>query len=327
MTSDDTSTNEHPHRAADADHAGQTADSGTDRRNYLRLLGGGAAIAGLAATGTTTSAQTVNGGSGEASSTSRYVAALVAGPPPQSEGASGTIGIQRRVVKYVVGTTNRPVLADGDGPSLDSRVADCVDSDPIRIESDGTVSVTFSVGDDCVQTLSLVVYELSDAGFALSLSDGVLLDSDTGTFESGDHSLTAVLRGERVVPGLETVESDDEFEATVERLTAAIDEGPFTLVTTVDHAQSAADEGLDLRPTTLLVFGNPAVGTGLMQEAQTVGIDLPQKLLVWEDAVGAVHVGYNRPNYLATRHGITGQAETLDQIAQALAGLATGGSA
>ncbi|WP_224449388.1 DUF302 domain-containing protein [Haloprofundus salilacus] len=332
MTRDDPSTSE---RTATTDDAVNTEAVDThrtrgdrfDRRNFLRLLGVGAATTGLTASVPVASAKQVNGGSSESQSTSRYVAALVAGSPPQSEETSETLDVRRRVIRYVVGTTTRPVVTEGDGASLDSRIADCVDSDPIRIESDGTVSVTFSVAEGCVQTLSLVVYELSEAGLALSLEDGFLLDSDTGTFESGEHSLTAVLRGERVVPGFETVESDDSFDATVDRLTSAIEDGPFTLVTTVDHAQSAADEDLELRPTTLLVFGNPAVGTRLMQEAQTVGIDLPQKLLVWEDAVGQVHVGYNRPTYLAARHGITGQAETLDQIVQALRGLATGESA
>ncbi|MEF8826247.1 MAG: DUF302 domain-containing protein, partial [Halapricum sp.] len=70
--------------------------------------------------------------------------------------------------------------------------------------------------------------------------------------------------------GLVTVASDESFDATVDRITAAIEESPLTLVTTIDHAANAASADLDLPPTTLLVFGNPAVGTQLMQASRTV---------------------------------------------------------
>ncbi len=72
----------------------------------------------------------------------------------------------------------------------------------------------------------------------------------------------------------------------------------------IDHAAGAADVGSALRPTTLLVFGNPAAGTPLMQAAQTAGIDLPLKALVWQDAAGVVHVSYNDPAWIAMRHGL-----------------------
>ncbi|MWG36863.1 DUF302 domain-containing protein [Halomarina oriensis] len=111
----------------------------------------------------------------------------------------------------------------------------------------------------------------------------------------------------------------------VDRITSAIEAGPFTLVTTVDHAASAADVGLELRPTTLLVFGNPAVGTLLMQSAQTTAIDLPQKLLVWEAADGTVNVSYNDPQYLAVRHGIEDRKEVLSKVSGALSSLVDAG--
>jgi len=124
--------------------------------------------------------------------------------------------------------------------------------------------------------------------------------------------------------GLVTVASDESVDATVERITAAVEESPLSLVTTIDHAANAASADLDLPPTKLLVFGNPAVGTPLMQASRTVAIDLPQKMLVWADGEGT-KVAYNDPTYLADRHGIDGQTERLEQVRAVLDGLATEG--
>src|SRR4029450_12973509 len=72
----------------------------------------------------------------------------------------------------------------------------------------------------------------------------------------------------------------------------------------IDHAAGAAAVGMPLRPTELLIFGNPPAGTPLMQAEQTIGIDLPLKALVWEDASGGVWIAYNDPAWLAVRHGL-----------------------
>ncbi|WP_435360991.1 DUF302 domain-containing protein [Haloarchaeobius sp. DFWS5] len=124
--------------------------------------------------------------------------------------------------------------------------------------------------------------------------------------------------------GLVTVESDDSFEATVDAIENRIDQSPLTLMTTVDHAANAESVDEDLPPTTLFIFGNPAIGTQLMQESRSVAIDLPQKLVVW-CADGAVNVTYNDPTYLAERHGIEGMEQVLSKISNALQMLATGG--
>ena len=84
------------------------------------------------------------------------------------------------------------------------------------------------------------------------------------------------------------------------------------------HAAGATSAGLELRPTTLVVFGNPVAGTPLMQAVQTAGIDLPLKALVWQDAQGAVHLTYNDPVWIAARHGLDRGAE------QAVAAMAAG---
>lgn len=130
--------------------------------------------------------------------------------------------------------------------------------------------------------------------------------------------------GRRAADGLVTVTSDDDFDATVDRISSAIEDNEnLTLVATVDHAANAASAGLELPPTTLLVFGNPQLGTPLMQSARSVAIDLPQKLLVTA-VEGSVTVTYNDPAWLAQRHGIYDRAGTLETIGSALAGLASG---
>lgn len=123
--------------------------------------------------------------------------------------------------------------------------------------------------------------------------------------------------------GLVTVYGGDSVAATVDRIERDIEEGPLSLMTTVDHARNAASVDAELPPTTVLVFGNPEVGTPLMRSARTTAIDLPQRMLVWEDD-GDVKVTYNDPAFLGRRHGIKGQEERLEQIADALDRLAGG---
>jgi|ERR1700716_1271141 uncharacterized protein (DUF302 family) len=116
--------------------------------------------------------------------------------------------------------------------------------------------------------------------------------------------------------GLVTLQSSHDFATTLERLTAALEAKGVRVFARIDHAAGAASVGLALRPTTLVVFGNPAAGTPLMQAAQTVGIDLPLKALVWQDAQGAAHLTYNDPAWIAARHGLDGGA---DQAVMAIA--------
>lgn len=123
--------------------------------------------------------------------------------------------------------------------------------------------------------------------------------------------------------GLVTRESDGEFEATVAAIEDRIEESDLSLMTTVDHAANAESVDMELPPTTVLLFGNPKAGTQLMQGSPTVGIDLPQKMLVWSDG-GTVNVTYNDPEYLAARHEIDDTEEVLEKAAEALQYIATG---
>jgi len=124
--------------------------------------------------------------------------------------------------------------------------------------------------------------------------------------------------------GIRIIESANDFDTTYELLRGAIDAAaPLNIVTELDHSANAANVGLTLRPTRLIVFGNPNLGTPLMQSGQSIAIDLPQKMLVLQKENGNSYVAYNDPEYLATRHGITDQADTISTISGALSGLAT----
>lgn len=104
--------------------------------------------------------------------------------------------------------------------------------------------------------------------------------------------------------GLVSVASPFGQQETIGRLEAEIAAKGMTLFSCVDHAGGAAEAGLPLRPTMLLIFGTAKGGTPLMQAAQTIGIDLPLKALVWDDDAGATWVSFNDPRWLAKRHGI-----------------------
>ena len=104
--------------------------------------------------------------------------------------------------------------------------------------------------------------------------------------------------------GLITARSAFGPEETMKRLEAEVRSKGLTVFAHVDHAAGAKEVGLPLRPTDLLIFGNAKGGTPLMQAQQTVGIDLPLKALVWQDASGATFLSYNDPHFLVQRHGL-----------------------
>jgi len=106
--------------------------------------------------------------------------------------------------------------------------------------------------------------------------------------------------------GLTTIPSAFEAKETMDRLEAEIKAKGMTVFARIDHAAGAAAVGLPLRPTELLIFGSAKAGTPLMQAGQTIGIDLPLKMLVHEDAAGKVWLSYNDPTWLTRRHGLGG---------------------
>jgi uncharacterized protein (DUF302 family) len=119
--------------------------------------------------------------------------------------------------------------------------------------------------------------------------------------------------------GLTTIQSSFEPQETMGRLEAAVKTKGLTVFARIDHAAGAAEVGLALRPTELLIFGNARGGTPLMQSNQTMGIDLPLKALVWQDAAGKTWLSYNDPRWLAQRHGLGADAgATVSALAASL---------
>jgi uncharacterized protein (DUF302 family) len=121
--------------------------------------------------------------------------------------------------------------------------------------------------------------------------------------------------------GLVAVRSPHSAKETMNRLEEIVKQRGLNVFARIDHAAGASKVGKTLRPTEVLIFGDPQGGTPFMECAQTAGIDLPLKALVWEDALSQVWLGYNDPAYLAQRHG-AGQCPVVENLRKALAGIA-----
>jgi uncharacterized protein (DUF302 family) len=104
--------------------------------------------------------------------------------------------------------------------------------------------------------------------------------------------------------GLINISSNHSVDETVEKLKAILQSKGITLFALIDHSGEAAKVGMQMRPTKLLIFGNPKGGTPVMLAAPSSAIDLPLKILIWEDAHGKVWLTYNSPAYLQERHNI-----------------------
>ncbi|MGJ8667336.1 MAG: DUF302 domain-containing protein [Patiriisocius sp.] len=123
--------------------------------------------------------------------------------------------------------------------------------------------------------------------------------------------------------GISTIVSNNDFNLTYNKLRNSItDNENLTVIAELDHQANAQSVNMQLNPTRLIVFGNSNLGTPLMQNKQTTAIDLPQKMLVWEDAQGVVKISYNTPSFLKDRHAITGNDEIISTISTALFNLA-----
>src|SRR5215813_2065863 len=128
--------------------------------------------------------------------------------------------------------------------------------------------------------------------------------------------------------GLTTIKSKFGPKDTMNRLEAEVKARGMTIFAHIPHAKGAAAVGIPLRPNDLLIFGNAKVGTPLMQSAPTIGIDLPLKVLVWQDAEGSTWLSYNDPAWLARRHGLGPDSEatvkTLANVLNAVTAVAAG---
>jgi len=123
--------------------------------------------------------------------------------------------------------------------------------------------------------------------------------------------------------GMTTSPSSFGPKETMDRLVAAVTRRGMTVLARIDHAGAAATAGLTLRPTEVLIFGNPRAGTPLMQAVQSTGIDLPLKALTWQDEAGRTWLGYNDPQWLARRHRAEAGADrVLEAMTDALEAVA-----
>jgi uncharacterized protein (DUF302 family) len=111
------------------------------------------------------------------------------------------------------------------------------------------------------------------------------------------------------IPGFISKLSPHSVPETIQRLSALLKSKGVAIFALIDHSGEAEKAGLKMRPTQLLIFGNPKGGTPLMLAAPSTAIDLPLKALVWEDADGKVWLSYNSPNYLQQRHGFPADLE------------------
>jgi uncharacterized protein (DUF302 family) len=115
--------------------------------------------------------------------------------------------------------------------------------------------------------------------------------------------------------------SSHSVKVTLDRLEAALKKKGITVAARWDHAAAAKGVGMSLRPMEVLIFGNPKLGTPLMQSNPRAGVDLPLKVLAWEDDKSQVWVGYTRPEALAARYDIRDQGDVVNKIATTLDGL------
>ena len=112
--------------------------------------------------------------------------------------------------------------------------------------------------------------------------------------------------------------SAHDVAGTIDKLVTVLESKGMKIFARIDHAEGATNAGLELRPTQLLIFGNPKVGTPLMQCSQSIALDLPQKMLAWEAEDGKVYLAYNQPAYLKVRHNTEGCDEVLAKVSGAL---------
>ncbi|MEE4244799.1 MAG: DUF302 domain-containing protein [Kangiellaceae bacterium] len=121
------------------------------------------------------------------------------------------------------------------------------------------------------------------------------------------------------IDGLIAMKSDFSVVETADRLEKVLTANKLTVFNRIKHSDAANKVGVALRPTELVIFGNPKVGSPLMACQQSVAIDLPQKSLIWQDENGQVWIGYNDPMYLKSRHDIEACEPSLAKISKALA--------
>lgn len=160
---------------------------------------------------------------------------------------------------------------------------------------------------------------LSIAALALAVASCASVENILNSPDSNSSKETTTTINAK--KGLVTLQSNHSVKDTANKLASIIESKGMTVFARVDHQKNAAGVNLELRPTQVIMFGNPKAGTPLMQCEQSVAIDLPQKILISEDADNKVWLSYNNPDYLKTRHDIQGCDTAIDNISKALNGI------
>ena len=132
------------------------------------------------------------------------------------------------------------------------------------------------------------------------------------------HATNVMAQQPEATAGIVTVTSSASFDSTLARLERAITAKGLTIAARVDHAAAAQKANLTLRPTMLVIAGNPAAGTPLMQADQTMGVELPLRFLVWKGEDGTARVSYDPIRAIAARHALTGRDELLTRMTAAI---------
>ena len=173
--------------------------------------------------------------------------------------------------------------------------------------------------------LKILVYEEPETGSTQLIYNSAGYISDRHGIRARDHLLARLNKRlsqfGQLDHGLITIESEHSVEVTVEKLKTILQDNGFSIPFIFDYTK-LSDRG----PSQLLIFGNPNVGTRLMQNQQSIGLDLPLKFLVWNDHEDQVHISYNDPNFLGKRHNLQGLDGMLGNIANRLNQLANAGA-
>jgi uncharacterized protein (DUF302 family) len=134
-------------------------------------------------------------------------------------------------------------------------------------------------------------------------------------------------QGSQATGGITTVVSATSFDSTLARLERTAVARGLNIAAKIDHAAAAQKANLTLRPTTLVIAGNPAAGTPLMQADQTMAVELPLRFLVWQGEDGKARVSYDPIKSIAARHKITGRDELLTRMTGAIEAIVTAATA
>ena len=171
-----------------------------------------------------------------------------------------------------------------------------------------------------------MIRTVSIAALALAVSSCASVDTFLNKTDATG-SMTETTQSINAEKGLVTLQSNHSVQDTADKLVSIIESKGMKVFARIDHQKNAQSVDLSLRPTQVVMFGNPKAGTPLMNCEQTVAIDLPQKILISEDADKKVWLSYNNPDYLKTRHNIKGCDTEIANISKALNAISTAATA